>query len=175
MLCLRVDEYERGSSTIRFAESPNCPSCCFSPGDRHCISEGAECRADGGLIASLNLQECGYSSNDTRNCTLGIEKSAGAITAIQANLQRLEASSSCRPFAIGIRLLRAQRGERTISQIKSLGSFFVLCIESEFAIVESGDLSLQRVELLLRLLGARACVFNLDIESLNLGGARLDT
>jgi hypothetical protein len=174
MLCLRVDEYERGSSTIRFAESPNCPSCCFSPGDRHCISEGAECRADGGLIASLNLQECGYSSNDTRNCTLGIEKSAGAITAIQANLQRLEASSSCRPFAIGIRLLRAQSGECAVSEVKSLSSLFMLCIETKFTVVETSDLGLQSMELLLRFLRTCTRICNLYVESFDLSGACLD-
>ena len=174
LLSLCVDEHERCSPTIRFAQNPDRTCCGFGTGDRYGISQGPECSAHRGLVARLDLQERRHRANNPGDCTLWVEECAGAIAAIKTDLQCLKSSSSGRSFTIGIRLLRAQCGECTVSQVKSLSSLFVLCIETEFAIVETSDLGLQCMELLLCFLGACARICNLDVESLNLGGARLD-
>ena len=171
---LRVDEYEGCSSPIRFAQNPNRTCCRFGAGDRHCIREGTKCGAHCGLIARLDLQECRHRTDDPGDCTLGVQKSASAIAAIKADLQCLKSSSSGRSFAIGIRLLRAQRGECAVSEVKSLSSLFMLCIETKFTVVETSDLGLQSMELLLRFLRTCTRICNLHVESFDLSGACLD-
>ena len=124
--------------------------------DGHRVGGGAQRAGDGGLVAGAHGEQRGHRPEQAGDRVGGGEQRAGAVLAVQAELERLLAGGQTGALALGALRLLTGLGEPLLDVAERGGRALVLGVEPLLARVEPGDPGLQGGEVALGALSARA-------------------
>ena len=123
-------------------------------GDHHGVGGGAECRGDRGLVAVVDVEQRGDRAEQAVDRVGRGEQGAGAVLAVEADLERVTAGDQPGPVAVGLLGVLAGAGQLLLDLVEGGDGLLVLGVEALLAGVEPGDLGLERGEVALGALGA---------------------
>ncbi len=129
---------------------------------------------DGGLVARLDVQQRGDRPEDAAQPAAGGEQRAGAVGAGQAHLQRLLAGAPGGAVAVGGALGLGEPVDLGGGGERGLLGGGVLGVQALLALLDAGDLLLERGELLLREPAAVGGLGERALQPADLGLAGLD-
>ena len=118
--------------------------------DGHRVGGTAQGGGDGGLVARLDVQQGGDRPEDAAQPAAGGQQRAGAVGARQAHLQRLLAGAPGGAVAVGGALGLGEPVDLGRRRERGLLGGGVLGVQALLALLDPGDLLLERGELLLR-------------------------
>ncbi len=141
--------------------------------DHHGVGGGAERGGDGGLVALVDVEEGGDRPEEAADGVGGREQRAGAVLAVEADLERVAAGHEPGAFAVGLLGVVAGPGQLLLDLVEGGDRLLVLGVEALLAGVEAGDPRLEGGEVALGAVGAGGRVLAGVGEALDLGVGRL--
>ncbi len=142
-------------------------------GDHDRVGRAAEGGRHGGLVAVLDVEQRGDRAEETADLVGGRQERAGAVLAVEADLERVAARDQPGPVAVGLLGVLAGPGELLVDLVEGSDRVLVLGVEALLAGIEAGDAGLERGEVALRALGAGDGVLAGVGEPPDLGVGRL--
>ena len=138
-------------------------------GDDDGVGGGAERGGDGGLVAVVDVEQRGDRAEQPVDRVGGGEQRAGAVLAVEADLEGVAAGDQPGAVAVGLLGVLAGPGELLLDLVEGGDGLLVLGVEALLARVEAGDPGLERGEVALGALGAGGGVLAGVGEALDLG------
>ena len=123
-------------------------------GDDDRVGGGTERGGDRGLVAVVDVEERGHRAEQAADLVGRGEQRAGAVLAVEADLERVAAGDEAGALAVGLLGVLAGPGELLVDLVEGGHGVLVLGVEALLAGVEPGDPGLERGEVALRPLGA---------------------
>ena len=142
-------------------------------GDDDRVGGSTERGGDRGLVAVVDVEERGHRAEQAADLVGRGEQRAGAVLAVEADLERVAARDEAGALALGLLRVLAGPGELLVDLVEGGHGVLVLGVETLLAGVEPGDPGLERGEVALRPLGAGHGFLAGVGEPLDLGVRRL--
>ena len=118
------------------------------------VGGGAEGGRDRGLVAVVDVEQRGHGPEQAADRVGRGEQRAGAVLAVEAELERVAPRDQPGAVAVGLLGLLAGRGQLLLDLVEGGHGLLVLGVEALLAGVEAGDLGLEGGEVALRALRA---------------------
>ncbi|CAB4917816.1 unannotated protein [freshwater metagenome] len=120
------------------------------------------------------MQEARERAEHPRHLLGGGHEDSGGILAREAEPEGFEPSTERTALPLVHRLCRAEFFDRGVSRLEKADRMLVLVVEAQFALVESGDLDFDRLELSLRSVASMLGLGHRCHESIDLIGSGLE-